>query len=107
MRPFLAMVVIGALLIPSAALPAEPAPPSNHPVRGTHVTTGVVRSISKTEIVITHGGKSPKDMTFTLDGSTARQGTAAVGTPVSVRYRVEGKTLVATAVTARSRHKPS
>lgn len=56
-RLFPAMVVIGALLIPSAALPAQPKPPTIHNVREAHITTGVVRSISESEIVITEANR--------------------------------------------------
>ena len=40
-------------------------------------------------------------MTFALNPATHLQGTVAVGTSVDVRYREDGKTYVATAVTAQ------
>ena len=40
-------------------------------------------------------------MTFVLDSAPRRQGSPAVGSDVSVHYRTEGKTMVATAITAQ------
>jgi hypothetical protein len=45
--------------------------------------------------------KNDKTLTFTLNASTQRKGDLAVGTAVEVRYRTEGKTNVATAVSAQ------
>ena len=66
-----------------------------------HATTGVVKSLNDTTLVISRPGKKGGDMTFMLDSSTAREGTLAVGSPVSVRYHDQGKTRVATAITAQ------
>jgi hypothetical protein len=63
-----------------------------------HATRGVVKSIDSGTLVITRSGRKRGDMTFTLDSSTHREGTVTVGTPVSVRYREDGKTNVATAI---------
>ena len=41
----------------------------------------------------------PSDLTLLLIPSTLTTGTIAVGDQVSVRYRTEGKVLIATAVT--------
>ena len=65
----------------------------------THATKGMVKSIDANTLVITHKGKT--DMTFALNPATHLQGTVAVGTSVDVRYREDGKTYVATAVTAQ------
>jgi hypothetical protein len=64
----------------------------------THATSGVVKSVDDSTLVITKSGKKPEEMTFTLDGSTHKEGAVAVGAPVSVRYHEDGKTHVATAV---------
>jgi hypothetical protein len=40
-------------------------------------------------------------MTFALDSTTAKQGSPAVGSDVSVRYHAEGKTMMATAITSQ------
>ena len=65
----------------------------------THATSGVVKSVDDSTLVITKGGKKPEDMTFTLNANTHKEGAVAVGAPVSVRYHEDGKTHVATAVT--------
>ena len=64
----------------------------------THATSGVVKSVDDSTLVITKGGKKPEDMTFTLNANTHKEGAVAVGAPVSVRYHEDGKTHVATAV---------
>ena len=66
----------------------------------THATTGTVKSLDETTLVITRAGKRAGDMTFTLNASTQRDGSVAVGTPVSVRYQMQGKDNVALAITA-------
>ena len=72
-----------------------------------HATTGIVKSLNDTTLVISRPGKKGGDMTFALDSSTAREGTLAVGSPVSVRYHDQGKTKVATAVTAQQPKHPA
>ena len=67
----------------------------------THATKGVVKSVDANTLVITRKGKTGGDMTFALNTTTHLQGTVAVGTAVDVRYREDGKTYVATAVTAQ------
>jgi hypothetical protein len=64
----------------------------------SHATTGVVKSMDTTSLVITHGGKNGKDMAFALNASTEKDGAVAVGSPVSVRYRQEGSSNIAMAV---------
>jgi hypothetical protein len=68
---------------------------------GTHATRGVVKSVDASTLVITRTGRENGDMTFMLNASTHRDGTVAVGVPVSVRYREEGAKHVATAVLAQ------
>jgi len=65
----------------------------------------VVTSVDATTLVITRTDKKGSPMTFALNQSTNRPDGVAIGTPVSVRYREEGKTHVATAVTVH-RGKP-
>jgi len=67
----------------------------------THSTKGVVKSVDANTLVISHKGKTGGDMTFALNPATHLQGTVAVGASVDVRYREDGKTYVATAVTAQ------
>lgn len=65
-----------------------------------HATRGVVRSLDSSTLVITRAGVRRGEMTFALDTTTQREGTLAVGTPVSVRYREDGKRHIATAIRA-------
>jgi hypothetical protein len=65
----------------------------------THAVRGIVRSVDATSLVIARSAKKPSDLAFVLNPSTSRAGTIAAGATVSVRYRTEGKILVATAVT--------
>jgi len=67
----------------------------------THATHGIVKSVDAGTLVITRTGKAGGEMTFALDPTTHRQGTVAVGTQVDVRYHEDGKTYVATAITAQ------
>ena len=64
-----------------------------------------MKSIDDATLVLAHGGKKNADMTFTLNGSTQKDGAIAVGSPVSVRYREDGKTNVATAIRVESAKK--
>jgi hypothetical protein len=64
----------------------------------THSTTGTVKSIDSNTLVISKPGKKGGDMTFTVNGSTQKEGTVGVGSNVTVRYQNEGKTMVATAI---------
>jgi hypothetical protein len=106
-------VVMGLLVGALAAVPAAgfAAPAANaqttaakRPAKAAaarHATTGVVKSIDDKTLVITRPGKNGREMTFALDPSTQREGTVAVGSTVSVRYREEGKTHVASALMVR------
>jgi hypothetical protein len=67
----------------------------------THATRGVVKSVDASTLVITRSGKGQGEMSFTMEPSTHREGEVAVGAPVSVRYREEGKTYIATAVSVQ------
>lgn len=66
-----------------------------------HATTGMVKSIDATTLVISRSNKKKSELSFLLNGSTRRDGAVAVGAPVSVRYQNEGKSHVATAIAAR------
>jgi len=79
----------------------SPKPPPTHAVRG------VVKSVDATSLVIARSTRKPSDMVFVLTSSTSRAGTLAAGAIVSVRYRTEGKTLVATAVTVVTIRRPA
>jgi hypothetical protein len=73
---------------------------SSKPAVAGHATQGVVKSVDATTLVISKGNKKP-DETFTLNASTQREGTIEAGAPVSVHYKQEGKTNIATAVVAK------
>ena len=75
------------------------------PAVAGHATQGVVKSIDATTLVISRGKKA--DETFTLNPSTQREGTIETGATVSVHYKQEGKTNVATAIVAKPAHKPA
>jgi hypothetical protein len=65
----------------------------------SHATTGVVKSIDDTTLVITkHGKKETNAMTFVIDPSTHKEGSIEVGSSVSVRYHADGKKLIASAI---------
>jgi hypothetical protein len=67
----------------------------------TKSTSGTVKSVSDTQLVITKGsGKAAKDETFVVNSSTTKTGTVEAGSKVSVRYTSEGGTMTATAITA-------
>ena len=102
-------LLVGALAAVPATGFAAPAAKAQtttakRPVKATaarHATTGVVKSIDDKTLVITRSGKKAREMTFTLDPATQREGTVAVGSTVSVRYRDEGTTHVASALMVR------
>ena len=68
----------------------------------SHAMRGIVKSVSDSSLVIVRSRRSAGEMTFVLSSETEREGTIAVGSTVSVRYRPEGSTLVATAVSAHA-----
>jgi hypothetical protein len=103
-NPVAAALIVGALaLTPLAALAASPSGQSGHPAKAqkaSHATGGVVQTIDATSLVITRAGIAG-EMTFTLNPETRREGPIEKGTPVSVRYRDDGNTHIATAVMAQ------
>jgi hypothetical protein len=92
---------------PPASSSAKPATssstkPAAKATIATHSTTGTVKSVDASTLVITHSGKKAEDMTFTLNSSTQKEGDVAVGAPVSVRYHDEGGAHVAAAIVAKA-----
>lgn len=74
----------------------------------TKTATGTVKSISDSQVVITHGsGKSAKDETFVVNASTTKTGTIAEGSKVSVHYTTEGTTMTATSIMLSATKKSS
>ena len=113
MRTFIKAAALVAMitLVPVASFaqapPAAPVKKVKAPAAATaqpaaakkvasHTTTGTVKSVSDTELVITKG---TKDQTFTVNASTDKKGTIETGSKVSVHYTLDGKTMVATAIT--------
>lgn len=62
-----------------------------------HATTGVVKSINSTSLVITRGS-GRGDASFVLTPSTSLEGSIVVGVRVAIRYREQGGVRIATAV---------
>lgn len=91
-----ALVAVG--MLSSAVAGAEQKPES---VRPTHAIRGIVKAIGSSYVVITAGsGKKTHDMTIVLTPSTQIEGEPSIGTTVSIRYRLDRRTAVATAVAA-------
>jgi len=103
MRTFLkAAAIVAMIAVPTVgfaqAKKSTAAPKSTSAKVATHTTAGVVKSSSDSSLVITKGGK---DETFVVNSSTQKQGTIDTGSHVSVHYTMDGKTMVATAITAQ------
>lgn len=67
----------------------------------THATSGVVRSIDATTLIISRGKTSAATETFRLSPAAERTGEVAAGARVEVRYRDEGGRLLATVIRVR------
>ena len=79
-----------------AASTQKPATPA-----ATHAVRGTVKSISRFYVVaITGSAKKTKEMTFRLTSETERAGNLSIGAIVSIRYRLDGHVMVATALSA-------
>lgn len=117
MRTFRTTLVIALLLgIPAWGLASTQAgsqtkPPAKSgvpakPAAATHATSGVIKSVDATSLVITKmTGKKSEDVSFALNSTTQKKGDLAVGAAVDVRYRTEGGSNVATAVTVHAKKK--
>ena len=93
---------VGSVAAQSApvARPKAAAKAAAKSTMATHSTTGTVKSIDSSTLVISKPGKKG-DMTFTVNGSTLKDGTVGVGSSVTVRYQTEGKSMVATAISEK------
>jgi hypothetical protein len=107
MRQFMmALALVTACSV--AAVGAQSAPAKAKPMAkaaakstvATHSTTGTVKSIDSNTLVISKPGKKG-DMTFSVNGSTQKDGAVGVGSNVTVRYQTEGKSMVATAISEK------
>ena len=94
------------VLTPAFGFAQTPKPtPKPASAPASHSTTGTVKSVDATSLVITKASGTPKEMTFVLNDSTQKKGTLATGAAVEVRYKAEGKSNVATAVTVQVKKK--
>jgi hypothetical protein len=102
-----AAIVLGALITLSGAGFASPV--SQSAVKTStkkaaaapapvHATSGVVKSIDDSKLVITKSAGKGPETTFMLNASTTKDSSVAAGSKVDVRYHTEGKSKVATAV---------
>jgi hypothetical protein len=98
MRSILTVMLVVGVLAFSGLANAQTAKPA---AAATHSVQGVVKSIDSSSLVITRSGKKG-DMSFRLDPLTHQEGPIASGSPVSIRYRMEGSAMVATAVNAEA-----
>jgi hypothetical protein len=74
------------------------APAKKAPAVANKTTAGTVKSSSASSLVISKGGK---DQTFVVNSSTETKGTLDAGAHVTVHYKMDGKDMVATAVTVQ------
>lgn len=87
--------VAAAQTAPQAQAAAKHA---SRPAPAMHAMKGVVKSIDDKTLVLTRSGRNHADATFVVSASTQRDGAIAAGEAVSVRYRDEGKSRIATAI---------
>ncbi len=93
---------------PAAPKKATAAKPATQPAAKTaakkpaavsHLTTsGTVKSASDSSLVISKAGK---DKTFVVNASTEKKGAVETGAKVAVHYTMDGKNMVATAITVQ------
>ena len=100
------LVLIVALAAAGSAFAAAPgnsarqaAPAAKKTTAASHTVKGTVKTLDNSTLVLSP--KKGSDMTFVVDNNTTKQGAPAVGSEVSVRYHNEGKTMMATAITAQ------
>lgn len=74
----------------------SPAPVPDHSV------SGVVKFVDRSRLVITRAGKTPVEMTFSVNPSTQKEGAIAAGAKVQVRFRgdAHANAAIATAILA-------
>jgi hypothetical protein len=110
-----AAVLAVALAVPVAAFAQATAPAKKSTAHkeaaastakvASKTTTGTVKSVSDSSLVIEHGtGKSAKEETFTVNASTKKDGDIATGSKVTVAYTTEGSTMTATSIKASAAH---
>jgi len=105
-----AAVLAVALIVPVAVFAAQDAKKGSSKKEhaatvASHTTSGTVKSVSDTSLVITKGsGKNAKDETFTVNAATKKDGDIATGAKVTVAYTMDGTNMVATSIKAAPAH---
>ncbi len=95
------VLVVPAVGFAQSTTQAKPAPKARSSAApAMSATKGVVKSIGEDSLVITRGRS--RTITFMLNSSTQRQGDVVVGATVDVRYHMDGKSRVATAIAAQA-----
>jgi hypothetical protein len=102
-----ALMAVPAMGFAASQATASSAKPAAKATIANHSTTGTVKSVDATSLVIAHSGKKADEMTFTLGPSTQKEGNVAVGSSVSVRYHDEGGAHVASAIVAKAAKQPA
>lgn len=77
---------------------AGPAPRPVDSVPSVRAARGIAKAVGPGWVVIARPCRAPADLRLAVPPDTPRQGDLVVGALVSVRYRVDGAALVATAV---------
>jgi hypothetical protein len=93
-----AVLTVGVSASPGGRDSGDGAVGGTWPAVPTHAIRGVVKSMSPTALVIMPSRRATSEMRFVLSPLTHREGPMTVGATVSVRYRVENQTFLATAV---------
>jgi hypothetical protein len=99
------LLIATLALTPVFVFAQTPKPTPKPAAPASHSTTGTVKSVDGTSLVITKPTGTVKEMTFVLNDSTQKKGTIATGASVEVRYKTEGKSNIATAVTVQAKKK--
>src|SRR5213593_1894010 len=106
--------LVAMLAVQAAPAKKAPAAKSAQPAKAEkgakkvagHSTSGTVKSVSDTQLVITKSGKKATDETFVVNSSTEKKGTIETGSHVQVRYTMDGKNMVATSINAAAAKAP-
>lgn len=74
-----------------------------------HSVSGVVKFVDRTRLVITRAGKTPVELTFSVNPSTQKEGAIAAGVKVQVRFRgdAHAHAAIATAILATPHTTPT
>jgi hypothetical protein len=99
--PAAAFAQAGATAAPAKKSAAASTKKEKAPAVASHTTSGTVKSLSDTSLVISKGtGKAAKDETFTVNASTKKTGDVKEGAKVTVAYTTDAGTMTATSIKA-------